>query len=79
MNALSLNKFNNLSDFEQYDLVFTKGQFIDYHIEDNKRFALYALYVFFVEIEYDNEKNKILGKISFDGGENLDRYSNLNF
>ena len=77
MNALTLNKFNDLSDHEQYDLVFTEGQFIDYYLEDNRRFALYALYVFFIEIEYDIKENKIIGKISFNGGDRLNRYSDL--
>ena len=41
------------SDREQYGIVFTQGDFIDYHIEQLKGFALYALFKFFVEIEYD--------------------------
>lgn len=77
MHALSLYEFKLLSDHDQYDLVFTKGQFIDSLIKGNARFALYALYKFFVEIEYDSVSNKIVNKVSFISGQKLDRYANF--
>ncbi len=74
---LTLYEFKMLSDHEQYDLLFTKGEFLDVHLEVNSRFALYALFKFFVEIEYDSVNNKIVNKVSFISGKKLDRYSNF--
>lgn len=56
-----------------------KGYFLDEYHENDKRFALYALYKFFIEVEYDIEKNKITNKVSFIYGEKLDRYSKFKF
>lgn len=75
MSTLSLYDFKLLTDHEQYDLVFSEGTFIDTLIEDNTRYALYAVYLFFVEIEYDVARNKIVGKTSFVTGEKLNRYT----
>ena len=77
MSTLSLYDFKLLTDHEQYDLVFSEGTFIDTLIEDNTRYALYAVDLFFVEIEYDVARNKIVGKTSFVTGEKLNRYSRL--
>jgi len=76
---LTLYEFKMLSDNEQYDLIFKEGEFLDALIQGNVRFALYAVYKFFVEIEYNSVNNKIVNKISFISGEKLDRYSNLKF
>lgn len=75
MSKLSLYDFKLLPDIKQYDLVFTEGTFIDAIIEENTRYALYAVDLFFVEIEYDVARNKIVGKTSFVTGEKLNRYS----
>lgn len=77
MKELTLYEFKLLSDHEQYDLVFTQGQFLDIYLEQNSRFALYAVFKFFVEIEYDSLNNKIVNKVSFISGEKLDRYFNF--
>jgi hypothetical protein len=74
---ISLYKFLALQDQEQYDLVFNEGVFIDYKIEGNQRFALYAIDMFFVEVEYDNQKNIIIDKKAFVAGVILNKYSNL--
>ncbi|PHR96753.1 MAG: hypothetical protein COA80_08470 [Leeuwenhoekiella sp.] len=71
----SLYEFKLLSDYQQYDVVFTEGTFIDAIIEENTRYALYAVDLFFVELEYDVARNKIVGKTSFVTGEKLNRYS----
>ncbi len=47
----------------------------DFQIDENKRFALYAIDMFFVEVEYDNEKNVIINKKAFVTGEILNKYS----
>ena len=75
LKELTLNEYKKLSDHEQYDLVFTQGKFLDYHLEGKSRYALYALYRFFVEVEYDIKSNKITNKVSFITGTKLDRYT----
>ncbi|MGI0105872.1 hypothetical protein [Salinimicrobium sp. WS361] len=79
MEKLTLYTFKLLPDQEQYDLVFTKGDFITTREEGNSRFALYALEKFFVEVEYDVQNNKIVNKVSFISGEKLNVYNNLKF
>lgn len=74
---MTLYEFKLKSDHEQYDIVFTQGYFIDYHLEATKRFALFAVNKFFVEVEYDLAGNEIIGKRSFVSGEILDKYSDL--
>ena len=71
---LSINDFNILTQHERYDLVFTKGEFVNYYLEDNIRYALYNLFKFYVEIEYNVSNNKISNLIAFDNGRLLDRY-----
>jgi|SRR5690606_13227763 len=61
--------------FYIFDLVFRKGEFIDYIIDGDTKLVLYALFKFFVEIEYEVKENKIVGKDSFVDGEKLDRHS----
>lgn len=77
MEIKSLYEFKLLPDHDQYDLVFTQGEFITQLEVGGSRFALYALYRFFVEIEYDIAKNDIIGKRSFISGELLNKYSGL--
>ena len=79
MKDLTLYEFNILNEEKQYYLIFNEGIFLDEHHENDKRFALYALYKFFVEVEYDIKKNKIINKVSFIYGEKLDRYSKFKF
>ena len=73
----TLYDFKLLSDHEQYDLVFTEGLFIGALIEENTRYALYVIDLFFVEIEYDVARNRIGGKTSFVTGNKLNSYSRL--
>lgn len=72
MEKHTLYQFKLLSDQEQSDLVFNKGQFLTFRLKINSRFALYALYKFFVEIEYDVKSNKIVNKVSFIFDEKID-------
>jgi len=71
---LSIIDFNNFTEHEQYDLVFTKGNFINYYLKDDIRYALYSLFKFYVEIEYNVPSNRISNLIAFDDGRLLDRY-----
>jgi len=71
---MTLYEFKLLDKEQQYDVTFNQGAFIEYQLELNRRFALYAVDKFFVEIEYDAEENKILKLLSFIQGPLLDRY-----
>lgn len=73
---ITLYEFLAFSDQEQYDLIFTQGDCIDLRIEGKRKFILYAVDLFFVEVEYDNDRNKIINKRAFVSGEILDKYSN---
>lgn len=79
MKDLTLYEFNIFNEEKQYYLIFNAGIFLDEHQENDKRFALYALYKFFIEVEYDITKNMIINKVSFVFGEKLDRYSKFKF
>ena len=74
---MTFDEFVLKSDHEQYDMVFTKGEFVDFHLESSKRFALYSVFKFFVEVEYEVESNKIVRKTSFVEGDRIDIYSRL--
>ena len=77
MKVLTLYQYKLLSDHEQYDLLFTQGDFLDMVIAGNSRFAVYALFKFFVEVEYNNKENKIIGLKSFVTGEIMEKYAKL--
>tara|TARA_B100002051_G_scaffold271872_1_gene307444 strand:- start:1091 stop:1339 length:249 start_codon:yes stop_codon:yes gene_type:complete len=70
----SINEFNTLIQHDQYDLVFTKGDFVNYYLNGNTRYALYALFRFFVEIEFNTTQNKIMNLVAFEEGKLLERY-----
>ena len=72
---MTLQAFNKLELFKQYDLVFTQGDFLEYWFDEPKRYALYSLFMFFVEIEYNRLDNKIIGLVSFEEGKLLNKYS----
>ncbi len=74
MKVLTLYQYKLLSDHEQYYLLFTQGDFLDMVIVGNSRFAVYALFKFFVEVEYNNKENKIIGLKSFVTGEIMEKY-----
>ena len=56
-NFNSLCEFLLFPDHDHNDLIFINTQFLTYRLEEKNRFALYALYKFFVEIEYSVESN----------------------
>ena len=76
---MGIYKFNILLKHDQYDTVFTKGQFVDTITEGKVKYALYSLpdSFFWVEVEYNAPSNKIKGISSFISGEKLNRYSNV--
>jgi len=72
---MGLYEYMMLSEEEQWDDLWQNGTFLTHHIESDKKFSLYALYAFFVEVELDPRTNKIIGKGYFKTGETLDRYA----
>ena len=74
---ITLYEFLALPDQEQYNIVFNTGEYLDIRIEESRRFVLYAVDLFFVEVEYNSEDNKIVNKRAFVQGEILDKYSGL--
>lgn len=72
---MTLYEFNALDDTKKYEIVFNVGTYLDVVINGSTRFALYAVNMFFVEIAYNNESNKITGCRSFKTGALLDKFS----
>jgi len=76
LQEMTLYEFNLLkTHLEKYDAIFTKGEFIHVLYKNNKKFALYAINKFFVEIEYDSKNNRIIGYKSFKSGHLLDKHA----
>jgi len=74
---MGIYEFNVLSEQNQYDIVFTKGTFVDSIQNGNVKFVLYSVHMFWVEIIYEESINKISGLKSFLTGEILNKYSNV--
>ena len=75
---MTLYEFRLLSEHEQYDQVFNvSGVYLDNYLTDSLRFNLYAIDLFFVQVEYCRVQNKIIGLKSFKAGDLLNRYSNI--
>ena len=74
---MGIYEFNILSEHDKYDLVFTKGQFVDTVKHKKFKYALYSVSKFWVEVVYNANTNKITGISSFVSGATLDKYSNL--
>lgn len=68
---MTIQEFEILTESEQYVITFNKGEYIDFWINGNQRFALYSVENFFVEVEYDSDKNKIINLVSFDGNNDM--------
>lgn len=53
------------------------GIFLNNHITKKEKCNLYAIDMFFVEVVYNPDKNKIVDFRSFKTGRLLDKYSNF--
>lgn len=62
---ISFYEYTLLESSKQYDLVFTEGEFIDYSVKGELKYALYRLYSFYVEVLYNSADNKIVSLTSF--------------
>ncbi len=72
---MTLYEYKILSEDDQWDTVFSIDKFLDIIIEGNSKYVLYAIDKFFVEVEWNIEKDEIVGKGEFKCGDTLDRYS----
>jgi hypothetical protein len=71
---MTLYQFNLLEEDQKYQTVWDLGKHIDTVIDEEKRNLLYTIDMFFVEVHYDANTNKIIGIKSFIHGHNLDKY-----
>jgi len=62
---MTLYEFNRLSEEEQIKIVWSIGVFLDNHISKTELLSCYAIDMFFVELVYDADKNKIIKVSSF--------------
>ncbi|QIG90354.1 hypothetical protein G6R40_12110 [Chryseobacterium sp. POL2] len=60
---LGFYDYKQLSVNDQYDLVFKEGVFLGASEIGSRKFALYQLYNFYVEVEYDADANKIVNLV----------------
>jgi hypothetical protein len=75
---MTLYNFNVLELNEKMQVVNQQGNYLDNFITDDLNFNLYAIDMFFVEVEYNKQLNEITNIKSFKGGYLLDKYSNFN-
>ena len=74
---MKLYEFNLLDFNNKMEVVNQQGVYLDNHITKIKKFNLYAVDMFFVEVCYNSIENKITDINSFKSGHLLDRYSNI--
>ena len=72
---MTLYQFNRLSEKEQIKTVWSIGVFLDNHMSTTEMLSCFAIDMFFVELVYDVDKNKIMDVRSFISGWCLDKYS----
>lgn len=72
---MGLYEYMMLSEDEQWNDLWQNGEFITHFKAINCKFSLYALYNFYVEVELDQETDRIVGKVHFKEGHTLDKYA----
>lgn len=63
-----------LPEDDQWDTLWDFGKYLTHRIKEESKYVLYAMDMFFVEVELDGS-DKIVGKKVFRHGHNLDNYS----
>lgn len=72
---MTMYEFKLLPEPEQYELIYLQGTFLDIQLAPpHTRFTLYALFRFYVEVGYNLETKKIVGKKEFIYGDVMDKY-----
>ena len=74
---MTLYNFNVLELNEKMQVVNEQGKYLGNFLTESLNFNLYAIDMFFVEVEYNKRLNQISNIKSFKDGYLLDRYSNL--
>ncbi len=72
---MTLYEYKMLSEEEQWNTLWDKGEFLTNLKLINKSFSLYAIDKFFVEVELDPLTDKIIGKKVFKHGHCMEKYS----
>ncbi len=78
---MSVEDFNSLSLSEKLYFATEKGIYLDDHFTrfgEMQLISIYSYEMFYVEIIFSIEQEKILHVIGFIDGERLDRYSSCN-
>ena len=71
---MGLYEYKMLSEDEQWNELWENGKHLDNRKYLNAKFSLYALHMFFVEVEL-SLSDKIIGKKEFKTGRIIDKYS----
>jgi len=74
---MTLYEFNILDLNNRMEVINKKGVYLDNYITNYLKFNVYAVDMFFVEVEYNKQLNKITNIRSFIGGYLLDKYSDF--
>ena len=74
---MTLYEFNKLDMRDGMETVNRFVTFIHNYYDDEERCNLFAIDMFFVEVAYHNNHNRIKEIRAFKHGHRLDRYSNL--
>ncbi len=72
---MTLYEFNLIDKEDQCHTVWNNGTFIDSVTSGDFKMVLYAIDKFFIEVQYDSERNRIIGMKSFKHGLLIDKYS----
>ncbi|MBJ2174190.1 hypothetical protein JBL43_08070 [Aureibaculum sp. A20] len=75
---MTLYEYLLLEEQQQYNSIWDIGIYLDTVNEDNYKINIYAIDMFFVEVVYNAQSNKIIENRAFKEGHRLDKYS-LNF
>lgn len=71
---MTLEAFNILSEGQQYRTVFSQGTFVDTFIEDEERYILFAIDLFFVEIHFTGYSDDVVYIKAFRTSHLLNKY-----
>jgi hypothetical protein len=74
---MTLVEFNSLDYEAKLFKVINEGFFLENYVTSQIRINLYSLHKFYVELVYDSDNNKMVEIRSFQSGQNLDKFINL--
>lgn len=72
---MTLVEFSALNENSMIRLVSEKGVFLQHHISKTEMICCYAIELFFVELVYDANTNRLTEIRSFISGKSLDKYA----